>query len=119
MAEAPMYARGEFSTVSGSLAKAVGDYEGYLGQYAKIDGPGFQARMFDSNHDGKISEVELINGYSFAANSFAHKPGIQTVSTSGFMFWSQQHNLIIADTHQKYLVNRLGTKTYLTLVDNG
>ncbi|RYZ71327.1 MAG: hypothetical protein EOP09_04825 [Proteobacteria bacterium] len=115
MAGAPIYVRGEFSTMSGSVAKAVGDYEGYLGQYAKINAPGFQARMFDVDRNGRISEQEHINGYAFAASAFAHRSEVQTVGMAGHIYFTDQHPLLIADVHEHHLVRRLGLRSFLSL----
>lgn len=106
LAGGPMYVRGEFATDAGSVMKAVGDYEGYVTQYQKITAPGYQARLFDSNRDGSVSDKEFINGHSFAANAYARKDQIQTISTNGYITWSTTHGLLIADTHQKYFLKR-------------
>jgi hypothetical protein len=115
LAGGPMYVRGEFTTQAGSFAKAVGDFEGYSSQYGKINSPGYQARMFDLNGDGRVSGNEFINGYSFAASAYTRKDQVQTVGMSGHIVWSDAHGLLVADTHQNYFLERLAYSSTLAL----
>jgi hypothetical protein len=115
LAGGPVYARGEFGTQFGSIAKAVGDYQGYQGQYQKINSPGYLARMFDANHDGRISDEEMINGHSFAASAFLRQGSQQDVAVCGHMYWSESHGLLIADAHQDYLLKRLDLASFVLL----
>ncbi|MBS1971004.1 MAG: hypothetical protein JSU04_11890 [Bdellovibrionales bacterium] len=107
LAGGPVYVRGEFRTSADQThAVAVGDIASYSGQLKKMNSQAYQRVMFDTNRDGKLSEDELINGYSAAANAFLRIGGVQSVKVSGKITAESEHGLILADIYQGYLVKR-------------
>ncbi len=107
LAGGPVYVRGDFRTnIDQTHAVAVGDITSYSGQLKKMGSTAYQRVMFDANRDNKLSEDELINGYSAAANAFLRVGGVQSVKISGKITADSEHGLILADIYQGYLVKR-------------
>lgn len=113
LAGGPIYVRGVFHTSADqSHAVAVGDFASYAGQLPKISTAAYQRTMFDSNRNGELSEEEMMNGHSAAANSHLRRGGVQSVRVAGKITAHSDHGLILADIYQNYLLKRAAWKSF-------
>ena len=124
----PLYVNGEFRTLSRDTPVVVDPaLADFARKVIKFDSRRVKNvdRILDSNGDGKVTEVESRRGYTVAAQSSRLKGRVaageapaadhEVFEVLGEMHATDDHILLIADTHEKYLVRDLGRFQFLGL----
>lgn len=120
---APLYLQGDFRSDKDSCYKTS---RPGLSEFKKrfLNGQSRKIRdvkaLLDLNKDGKVSYREMIEGYTRYASfirkkSEAEKMDEATVSVFGIVRTSENHQLLLADTHEQQLLESFGSWNLLRL----
>jgi hypothetical protein len=116
-------AQGNYSTYKKLNFKILPGIESFLEKYEKLQNNALYAtQMMDANNDGRIDEQEYSLAHSLAAESMQKKvvngPSVShstEIELLGTLEASQETPLIVADTHQKYYLERLQNNFYVAM----
>ncbi|MEZ4813578.1 MAG: hypothetical protein R3A80_00025 [Bdellovibrionota bacterium] len=111
---APILAQGNFQ--SRELRQQRGVLRGFLAyreKYKKLKrNTAYMLSMMDIDNNGVLSEEEHRMGHVYSAQATARKLSVQETQQEvldlfGELHSTEEHPLIVADTHEPYLLNRL------------
>lgn len=116
----PVLAQGNFSTYKRLNFKILPGILEFSEKYNKLQSnASYATQMMDANNDGHIDETEYMLAHSLSAESIQRKVVNGTNTTSGeeiellgTLESTPETQLIVADTHQKYYINRLQKQHY-------
>ncbi len=106
----PVYVNGEMQMVNSPEQKIKGDYKRFINTaLSSQSNLWFQIQRFDSNHDGKISDQELLEGISDLAKAAVKESKEEKIKVAGLIADTPNHSLILADCHQQELLKKMST----------
>lgn len=113
----PLFATGDYQTAGeDSLLVQEPGLTDFTNKVIDIENRKFKdlTRLIDKNGDGQLSEVEMREGYTFAAKLSRNKAKLENSKASerhfevyGSLQSTPDHKLLIADVHEQFLVQRL------------
>jgi len=123
----PIVVHGNLTT--SSSAKTLSVLKGFgvfKEKYLKLKrNSAYQATMLDVNNDGDVCEDEHRTGHTYAANSLARKSQldldpltnlVEEVPLVGVIKSTVSETVLVANTHEKYYVNRLRSASTLGIL---
>ncbi len=112
----PIYLSGNLSTLNMNQVKIRGDYKKFLTQIRTMStNPIFKMSKLDTNHDGILSDDEMVTGYSDLSKAVDLVSIEHEAKLVGTISSSDVHNLIVADGHESQYLKRLTSYNLLSI----
>lgn len=113
----PLFASGDYQTAGeDSMLVQEPGLTDFTNKVIDIQNRRFKdlTRLIDKNGDGQLSEIEMREGYTFAAKLSRNKAKLENNKASerhfevyGSLQSTPDHKLLLADVHEQFLVQRL------------
>lgn len=118
----PVYVRGYFQTVKEMNPYLIEpQYLNFLARIGELrKQPSWKMKAFDLDRDGRITENEIAKGSEkllyLAKGEVTPEEKTERVAIQGILRFAPEHGLVIGDSHQEFLIKRLGSSNVFRLI---